>query len=227
MTILVVLLAIGLTGVSPTELEIAGSLAEAGLAWQEEGDLGGQARILCRLLEEALYAGHGNRARILIDDLARFGIDIELVDFWYARLAWITGLESMAIEELESFTGDGWLAHRARGLAHILRRHPEDAIPELESSLRSAGTTRKRYYSALDLCWAELASGNIPKAMQIATFLTEHFPQEGLPDIMLALCFQRSGSFASAMMLLQNTSADQSMGTGPRSMAKDLLEDFE
>ena len=87
MTVFVVFLAIGLTGVSPTELEIAGNLPEAGLAWQVEGDLGGQARVLCRLLEEALYAGHGNRAKILIDDLARFNIDIELVDFWYARLA--------------------------------------------------------------------------------------------------------------------------------------------
>jgi hypothetical protein len=133
----------------------------------------------------------------------------------------------MATEELESFTGDDWLACRARGLAHIMRRHPEEAVPELVRSLQAAGSTRRMFYSALDLCWAELASGNTGRSMEMAEFLADSFPSEGLPAVMLAICYQETGSFASAMMLLQRVSQDPGFGSGPGSMALELLEDFE
>ncbi len=212
---------------SPGELEIAGNLPEAGLAWQEDGSLDGQSRVLCRLLEEALYAGHGNRAMILMGDLQHFGAEDDLIDFWYARLAWICGLENMAAERLESFAGDDWLGYRARGMAHIMRRHPEEAIPELELSIARAGSIRRRFYSVIDLCWANLAAGNTFESIRIATFLVDSFPCEGLPRIILAVCYQESGRYASAMMMLQNTASNSNFGAGPRSMAADLLRDYE
>lgn len=212
---------------SPSELEIAGNMPEAGLAWQEEGSVDGQSRVLCRLLEEALYAGHGNRAMILMNDLRHIGAEDDLIDFWYARLAWICGLENMAAERLESFAGNDWLGYRARGMAHIMRRHPEEAIPELELSIEYAGSTRRRFYSVIDLCWANLAAGNTFESIQIATFLVDSFPAEGLPRIILAICYHESDRYASAMMLLQNTALDSNFGAGPRSMAADLLSDYE
>jgi hypothetical protein len=221
------LVILGLQGISPSELEMAGSLPEAGLAWQMEGDFHGQARVLCRLLEEALYAGHGVRAMTLISELTALGASSEMIDFWFARLAWITGLEQMAVEELEAFQGDDWLALRARGMARSWARCPDEAIPLLERSFLAAGTSRRRFWSAVDLCWAELAAGNTDRAVRMATFLSDSFPGDAVPDVLLALCRYESGSFASAMVILQQVSQDPMAGTGPRSMAHDLLEDFE
>jgi tetratricopeptide (TPR) repeat protein len=224
---LFILYSLLLASLSPSELEIAGNLPEAGLAWQEDGSLDGQSRVLCRLLEEALYAGHGNRAMILMSDLQRFGVAEDLIDFWFARLAWICGLENMAADRLESFQGNDWLGYRARGMAQIMRRHPEEAIADLELSVSLAGSTRRRFYSVIDLCWANLAAGNTIESIQIATFLVDSFPNEGLPQIILAVCYQESGRYASAMMMLQNTSLNSNFGVGPRSMAVDLLSDYE
>jgi hypothetical protein len=227
MITLMMVLLLGLTGVSPGELETSGSLPEAGMAWQEEGDLAGQARILCRLLEEALYAGHGVRARMLVSELTGMVADERMIDFWWARIAWIAGLEQLAVEELEAIPGDDWLALRARGMARSLARDPATAIPLLERSLEAATTTRRRFWSAVDLCWAELAAGNTGTALQMASFLSDSFPGDALPDVLRALCEYRSGNFASAMVLLQRVTIDPMSGTGPVSMARDLLEDFE
>jgi hypothetical protein len=223
----VLFVVLGLLGVSPAELETAGSLPEAGLAWQLEGDFDGQARVLCRLLEEALYAGHGVRAMSLIGELTALGAGSEMIDFWYARLAWITGLEQMAVEELDAFQGDDWLSLRARGMARSMARCPEEAIPLLERSILAAGTTRRRFWSAVDLCWAELAAGHTDRALLMATFLSDSFPGDAVPDLLVALCEYESGSFASAMVILQQVSRNPMAGTGPRSIAHDLLEDFE
>ncbi len=208
----------------PLELEEAGALAQAGAAWQAEGDLQGEARILGRLLEEALYAGHANRAEWLIEDLEAAGCDSSLVLFWRARLAWTCGLDRLAVEWLERVDGDPWLEHRASGIAFVYRGMGDDACRELAASLREGSTRRRRFLSAVDLCFALLQAGRIEDALDLSSLLADSFPGEGLAVYSRALALHAAGSDFQAVPLLQSLAARDAENPALADLALGLLE---
>jgi hypothetical protein len=209
------------------ELETDGRLWEAGALYEECGSAAGQARVLCALLEEALYAGHANRAQWLISDLEGMGADPSLLDYWYARLAWTCGLDSLARAWLDAVGGEPWLSHRARGTSLLYAGDAEGACTEFILSWHGAGSVRRRYYASLDLCLSLTAAGRIPEASAAARFLEGAFPHEGLPRVLAALAELRGGSVSAGTAMLQEVCADESLSVSTRSMARDLLEDVE
>lgn len=228
MTCLILLLAMASPGEGEVrELEAAGRLWEAGAIYEECGSAAGQARVLCALLEEALYAGHANRAQWLISDLESLGADPALLDYWYARLAWTCGLDSLARAGLDSVEGGPWLTHRARGTSLLYAGDAEGACREFILSWREAGTVRRRYYASIDLCASLTAAGRIPEAAAAAEFLEGAFPREGLPRILGALAELAGGSVSAGTAMLQEVCGDESLSVSARSMARDLLEDVE
>ncbi len=212
------------------ELETAGRLWEAGALYEQAGSAAGECRVLCRLLEEALYAGHSGRAHMLLCDLERIAGTDSLrgeFDYWYARLAWTAGLDSMAVAGLESVQGDPWLVHRARGTALLYRGLPGDAASEFAAAVDCATTVRRSFYSALDLSFATLSAGRDDDAMAQAEFLARTFPSEGLPRIQEALCSWRAGGTSRSALLLDSLAGSPDASIAVRDMARRLLEDLE
>jgi len=227
MSAVLTLLQIILLLASGAELESDGRLVEAGVKYEENGDTRGQLRVLCRFLEEWLYAGEIEHAFILLQAMEQFPLVQGNLDFWYARLAWSCGLPEMACRELDSVTGSSWLMNRSRGMAAIYRGDPETALELLDLSWSAATTVRERFYSSHDICFALIQSGRPAEAEQVATRLTGSFPGEGLPPIALALSLREQERFGASMTLLQEVATD-SLFTGiTRTMADAMLEDME
>lgn len=219
------LLLVLLAGASALELENQGLLPQAGAAWQEKDDIRGQTRIMGRLLEEAIYAGHGQRAWILVQELETVCSDTELVEFWRARIAWSAGLSVFAADELDLIDStDPWLNHRAAGLAALFREDGETAVNELLLSIASASTTRRKFYSAIDLCSAYLNAGRYEEALALSELLVFHFPGDPIAGVMHGLCLHSNGRYRLAYTVLSET---RGTGAAADSLAGALMEGFE
>jgi len=212
-------------GFSPADLENAGRLVEAGTAWQAAGDPEGQVRIICRMLEEALYAGHAGRAGLLALELEGAGAGSDLVAFWSGRTAWTAGLPVQAAEMLDSLdTNDQWLKHRATGLAALFREDGETAVRELLLSIRYGSTVRRQFWSALDLCSAYLNTGRYDEALALSEMLHLNFTGDPMADVMYGLCLHESGRYGESYRILSGVD-----GSSPAAeqMARALMEGFE
>ncbi len=212
---------------SGSELEINGEFIEAGAAYIEESNLRGEVRILSRFLEEALYAGQNRHAYDLILTLELYPLESSYFEYWYARLAWSSGLSELACNSLDSLYADPWLKARASGLAAQLRGDAEIAVQYYRESWSSARTSRERYYSALDLSFALLQTGEYIEAEIIASFLIENFPGEGMPLIALGLIQYEQNRFGAAMTILQSVVTGDTYTATAKIYAGMLLEDFE
>jgi len=208
-------------------LEISGRLVEAGIEYETSGDAEGQMRILCRFLEEALYAGETAHAFYLIQSLEGFPVDDAFLDFWYARLAWSCGLPELACRSLDGISGGPWLESRSRGLAAMYRGDAEGALELFSESWDAAATLRERYYSSIDLCFALLQLGRFDEAAAMSSALVTAFPHEGLPLVAAALCMHGQERYGAAMTTLQNVSGDTLLTGTIRTMADRLMEDME
>lgn len=219
------LLLVLLAGASALELENRGLLPQAGAAWQERDDIRGQTRIMGRLLEEAIYAGHGQRSWILVQELETVCPDTELVKFWRARIAWSAGLSVFAANELDMIDStDPWLNHRAAGLAALFREDGDTAVEELLRSIASASTTRRKFYSAIDLCSAYLNSGRYEEALALSELLVFHFRGDPIAEVMHGLCLHSNGRYRRAYAVLSGT---RGTGAAADSLAGALMEGFE
>jgi tetratricopeptide (TPR) repeat protein len=227
MSIVFLVLQMFLVSASGADLEADGRLAEAGLAYESSGDVQGQLRILCRFLEESLYAGETEHAFYLIQALEGFPLEEGNLDFWYGRLAWSCGLPEMACRNLDAVTGSPWIQYRARGLAAMYRGDAEGALELLDLSWSAASSARERYYSSLDICFALVQLGRYAEAGQAASILITSFPGEGLPLIAAALCMHGEERYGSAMTTLQTLASDTLFTGITRSMASALMEDME
>ncbi len=212
---------------SGSDLEIKGELIEAGAAYQEENDSSGEVRILSRFLEEALYAGQNRHAYNLLLILEFYPLEVGYYEYWYARLAWSCGLSEYACNSLDSLNADQWLTARARGLAAQFRGDAKLAIQYYRESWTSARTSRERYYSALDLSFALLQTGEYSEAEMITSFLVENFPGEGIPLIALGLIHYEQNRFGPAMTVLQSVFTGETYTETARTFAGILLEDLE
>ena len=209
------------------DLEIAGDFVSAGQAYYEETDIAGEARILCRFLEEALYSGSSKHAFDLIIQLEQLSFESSIFDFWYARLSWNCGLPQKACEALDAIAGSMWLQSRAKGLAAQFRGDAEEAAVQFRLSLTMAESARQRFYSALDLSFALIQTGSYDEAGDIAVFLAGNFPGESLPLISLALNYQEQDRFGEAMSILQSVYSGDEYTFISRHFAAALLEDLE
>ncbi len=221
------LLLVLLSGTPGASLELEGLFEEAGEVYGERSNHAGTARIESRRLEEALYAGRASEAFDIIQLLETYPVSRSLVAFWYARLAWCCGLPVMAVSELEEPGEDDWLTRRAAGMALQMRGRPEDALPLLVGSLGAGETVRERFYSAVDISMALCQTGRFGEAEEIARWLMQRFPGEGLPTVVLGLSLQGQGRYGEAMTALQWASSDTTYGSSVRAMASDLLEELE
>ncbi len=210
-------------------MEQQGRLWEAGTAYEQVQDLPGEARVMCSLLEEALYAGHSGRAHLLICDIERLlGEDSAgEIGYWFARLAWSAGLDSLSRAGLEAVEGDPWLMHRAFGTALLYSGKPDQAVQEFRAAMESATTTRRRYYAALDMSYALLSSGMTDEAERVIVFLERAFPAEGLPRIQEALLCFSTGRGSRAAILLDSLSGAGTASVAVRDMASRLLSEME
>ena len=212
---------------SGTELELTGDSVEAGLAYSEDKDISGQARILTGFLEEALYSGSSIHAFDLILQLERFPIESSFFDFWYARLSWSCGLPVLACTALDSIQGSPWLESRAKGLAAQFRGNGNSAVEQFRLSMVFAASARELFYSALDLSFALMQTGRYEEAEDIAVLLAGNFPGEGLPLISLALSFHEQNRFGESMSVLQSLSVGNQYTSIVKYFAAKLLEDLE
>ncbi len=209
------------------ELEIAGDFVAAGHAYYEDNDFSGEARILSRFLEEALYSGSSKHAFDLLMQLEQLPFESSLFDFWYARLSWSCGMPEYACSALDSVQGSSWLESRAKGLAAQFRGNGQAAATQFRLSIEQAGSTRQRFYSALDLSFVLIQTGKYEEAEDIAVFLAVNFPGEGLPLISLALSLQEQNRFGEAMSTLQSLYSGDEFTAISRHFAELLLEDLE
>lgn len=209
------------------DLEVSGEFMEAGRAYFQDGDLAGEARILSRYLEEALYSGNSIHALDIIMQLERFDLQQGFVDYWYARFAWSCGLAEYSCEALDEVAGSPWLESRAAGTACQFRGDPESAVTLFARSMEEAVTVRQKFYSALDLSFALVQSGRYHEAEQIASILAGSFPGEGLPLAAMALSLHGQGRFGQAMMVLQTLYTGAEYSYIARDLARSLMRDFE
>ncbi len=222
---MMVLIFILISALSPLELEQTGQLAEAGAAWQEQGNLSGQIRIMGRLIEEAIYAGDGRRAALLAVELQNICYDPELYDFWMARIAWISGLSEYAAAELQSISAsDLWLYHRSMGFSALFQEDGEKAVQEFIISISSASTARRAFWSAIDLCSAYLNCGMYEEALYLSRFIRIRYPGDAMADIMYGLCLQVSGQFGESSRVLN---AVDSANLPAEYLARSIMEGFE
>ena len=227
------LVAPSLSSASDAEvMETAGDLAGAGYAYEVEGDLHGVCRVRCRLLEEALYAGHVNRARYLIGELSSLGVDASYIRFWWARLSWGCGLADLAIESMSELSGtaqdDPWLERRALGLAQLYAGLPDSAAALLSESLRLADSNWRRFYSCVDLCMALVQCGDHLEATLLSARLLEMFPESGLAMVLKGIVEISSGSPSRAFTYWSGVAASPfRYGAGPSSMAHRLISEYE
>ena len=212
---------------SGAELEIAGDFVSAGNAYFEDIDISGEARILCRFLEEALYAGSSAHAFDLIMQLEQLPFESCYFDFWYARLSWNCGMPQYACAALDDVAGNSWLQSRADGLAAQFRGNAFSAVENFRLSLSLAESARQRYYSALDLSFALIQTGGYNEAEDIALYLAGNFPGESLPLISLALNYQEQDRFGEAMSILQSVYSGDEFSFIGKHFAALLLEDLE
>ncbi|MEN8208075.1 MAG: hypothetical protein ABFR50_02380 [Candidatus Fermentibacteria bacterium] len=219
------LLSIFLSG--GAELEIEGDFVSAGSAYYEELNIAGEARILCRFLEEALYSGSSKHAFDLILQLEQLPFEPCYYDFWYARLSWSCGMPRYACAALDEVCGSEWLQTRAEGLAEQFRGNASAAADKFRLSLTLAESSRQRFYSALDLSFAYIQDGSYQEAEDIALYLANNFPGESLPYISLALNFQEQGRFGEAMSVLQSIYSGDQFTFISKHFADVLLEDLE
>lgn len=221
------IISIALMLTSGSDMEIKGEFVGAGAAYQEENDSSGEVRILSRFLEEALYAGQNRHAYNLILILELYPLETVYYDYWYARLAWSCGLSEFACSSLDSLNADQWLTARAAGLAAQFRGNADLAVQYYRESWTSARTSRERYYSALDLSFALLQTGDYSEAEMITSFLAENFPGEGIPIIALGLIHYEQNRFGPAMTVLQSVFTGETYTATARTFAGMLLEDLE
>ncbi len=209
------------------EMEINGDFVEAGAAYREDNNSSGEVRILSRFLEEALYSGQSRHAYNLILILELYPLEAGHSEYWYARLAWSCGLSELACRCLDSLDANQWLTARAAGLAAQFRGNAELAVQHYRESWTSARTSRERYYSALDLGFALLQTGDYSEAEMITSFLAENYPGEGIPLIALALIHYEQNRFGAAMTILQSVFTGETYTATARTFAGMLLEDLE
>jgi len=208
-------------------LECDGMYALAGMSYEEDGDIAGQVRILSRFLEESLYAGESQHAFMLIQTLEAYPLNIGYIDFWWARMAWVMGLPDLACRNLEDIAGSSeWLSSRASGLADQYRGAPDEAMEHHLTAWENAGSERERFYSALDMAFTLIQSGDHQQAELISTRLAVSFPNDGLPIVSLALALQGQERFGTAMTVLQELASDSASTGIMRSMAAALLEEM-
>ena len=225
--LVLIALSAGLGSSTPQELERRGMLWQAGAAYEELGDLAGQMRVTCRLLEEALYAGHPFRSARLIGRMEEMGAEETELGLWRARLAWVCGLEQMAKLQLQELSGSSWLGLRAAGLASMYSDLPEKAVEELTAAYAAAENQMQRYYASIDLTYAMLASGSPETALEAADSLSAAFPDDALVGVLRALCLHGAGRFTESMMMFDSLATDTTLGMGPRSMADCLQEELQ
>ncbi|MFO7626751.1 MAG: hypothetical protein R6V62_05800 [Candidatus Fermentibacteraceae bacterium] len=219
------LLVMVLLAASPSELEASGLLPEAGIAWEERGNVPGQLRIMTTMLEDALYSADVRRAWLLAGELSQLGAEDALLDFWLARIAWGSGLRTEASDALARLeTPDPWLHHRARGLSLLYGGNPREAVTQLALSVSAAGTARRGFYASLDLSCALIASGETTKALEVSELLCAMFPNDALARVMKGLCLQLSGQSAAAARELSSLSPGHPPGA--RNMAARLMREF-
>jgi len=210
---------------SPLDLELAGKLPEAGAAWEEEGSLSGQVRVMGRLVEEAIYAGDGRRAFLLAGELGNICSDTDLQQFWMARIAWISGLPLLASEDLNQMSPrDPWLFHRAHGLSALFTENSEVAIQEFTMSIAVASTSRKAFWSGIDLCSAYLNAGRYSDALQLSRLIMVRYPGDAMGDVMYGLCLQVSGQFGESSRVLNSVDTENPAAV---SLARSIMEGFE
>ena len=195
------------------ELENAGLLSEAGEAWEEQESVSGQTRILCRMLEEALYAGEGDRALLMIETLSPFSGDTALVDYWTARAAWTAGLSRLAAEGMDLVRSeDDWLMFRARGTAALYRDEGEEASEWF------------LLWSGVDLCLALLCAGDNHGALALSRLLLYNYPGDALAPVLYGHCLQASGEHAEAAAVLTDAGAGN---PAVSRLAHRLMEGYE
>ncbi len=210
---------------SALELENEGHLARAGAAWQREGSIQGQARIMGRLLEEALYAGDGERALLLISELEPVCGDTSLVRFWRARIAWSAGLPELAAAELDQVcTSDPWLLHRAQGTAALYRGQGSEAAYQFILATAAAETARRKFWSGIDLCCAYLLEGMTDQALALSELLLYNYPADAMAEVMYGLCLHLSGQYSRASGVLSGVSGESAAA---KRLAYILMEGFE
>jgi len=208
-------------------LECEGMYALAGMSYEEDGDIAGQVRILSRFLEESLYAGESRHAFMLIQTLEAYPLETGYIDFWWARLAWVMGLPDLACRKLEDIGGGNeWLSSRASGIADQYRGAPDEAMEHHLAAWENAGSERERFYSALDMAFTLIQTGDHQQAELISTRLAVSFPNDGLPLISLALAMEGQERFGTAMTILQELASNPSSAGIMRSMAAVLLEEM-
>jgi tetratricopeptide (TPR) repeat protein len=227
MTTAFLMLILILPASSPEDLEREGRLWEAGAAYQESGDAAGRMRITCRLLENALYAGHPFRSARLVEELEEMGAGAAELGIWRARLARVCGLERLAAERLQELSGPGWAGRRAAGLRLLYMGRPDDAVEELAAAYAAADTHMERYYAALDMTFAMLAAGRTERALQAADSLCAAMPGDGLCAVLRCLCLQAAGRYAEAMTGLDSLASAPGTPAGPASMAAGLLGELQ
>ena len=207
------------------ELENAGLLSEAGEAWEEQESVSGQTRILCRMLEEALYAGERDRALLMLETLSPFSGDTALVDYWTARAAWTAGLSRLAAEGMDLVRSeDDWLMFRARGTAALYRDEGEEASEWFLLSLAAADTARKGFWSGVDLCLALLCAGDNHGALALSRLLLYNYPGDALAPVLYGHCLQASGEHAEAAAVLTDAGAGN---PAVSRLAHRLMEGYE
>lgn len=225
--ILTIMFSIALLSTSGYEYEQQGLLIEAGQYYQDEGLFEDQSRILCSFLEDALYSGDANRASDIIRLFEPYPIDQRLLSFWYARLAWQTGLSDVACELLDTVDGADWLSCRAAGMQMIYKNSPREAVEYLTEAVRLATSSRELYFASIDLCFALIQSGSYIGSELISRHIISVYPNEGLAPVVLALSLLKQDRFAEAMNLLQATANNDIFEAGSRSIAESLLLEYE
>jgi len=210
-------------------LEQQGALWQAGALYEQARCPSGEARVLCSLLEEALYAGHTGRASMLIRDLMEIIPDscTGELDYWYARLAWGAGLDSLAIATLDGTAGDPWLVHRSRGTALLYSGRPFDAAVEFRAAVEEASTARRAFYAALDLGFSLISCGMYDDASRVIRFLSAAYPSEALPRVQEAILLWRTGMGGRAASLLDSLASSRTASVAIRDMSSRLLERVE
>jgi len=212
---------------SGQDLEIAGDLMEAGIAYTGEADAAGQVRILCEYLEESLYAGCSDHALQLILHLEMFQLPQEHYDMWYARLAWSCGLAEYASAQLELVNGSPWITSRCRGLACLYRGNSADAAGFFLSSFEYAESVRQEYYSLLDLGFALVQQGELTESEELALYLSTRYPERELPVILLALSKSSQGRYGEGMSILQTLYSSSNASGIMRRYSRSLLREME
>lgn len=227
MTAAIFLLALLIPRSSPVDLEMEGRLWEAGVAYEEAGNRAGRMRVTCRLLENALYAGHPFRSARLIDELAGMGAEATELGIWRARLARVCGLGSLAAERLEELSGPGWAGRRAAGLWLLYTQRPDEAVDALAEAYTAAGSHMERYYAAVDMTFALLAADRPVLALEAADSLCSAMPGDGLCAVLRCLCLHGAGRYGEAMTTLDSLASAPAAGAGPSSMAAALLGELQ